>query len=131
MKTFPVTVTLTALLAIAAAAIAEELVTLQTRDGATQSFLLTVPAAGKPAAAAILFPGSYGDTRLRHEDGQIKLREGNFLVRSRQFFVGGGNPATSDPCEAFSAHGFLGKEPEAVAAMVNWMLKKPYRSNID
>lgn len=266
MKTFLFTATLTALLTIAAAAVAEELVTLQTRDGATQSLLLTVPADGKPGAAAILFAGGYGDIRLRNESGQIKLAEGNFLVRSRQLFVGGGiatavvdtpsdqpqgmddwfrlgdkhaaditrvsaelkrrypgipvflvgtsrgsvsaaatgralgeivsgvvltspmyvaarsgpglsgfdytrikapvllvhhaedgcfatphrearklaeirryplitvyggNPATSDPCEAFSAHGFLGKEPETVAAMVNWMLQKPYRSNID
>ena len=45
--------------------------------------------------------------------------------------VRGGDPARSDPCEAFSAHGFLGKEPETVEAMVNWMLKKPYRNNID
>ena len=45
--------------------------------------------------------------------------------------VTGGKPASSDPCEAFSAHGFLGKEPETVEAMVNWMLKKPYRDNIN
>ena len=54
MKTFFFTVTLTALLTIAAAAGAEELVTLQTRDGVTQSFLLTVPADGKPAATQFL-----------------------------------------------------------------------------
>jgi pimeloyl-ACP methyl ester carboxylesterase len=257
---------LTALLAIASATIAEELVTLQTRDNVTLSFLLTVPADSKPAAAAILFPGSQGHIRLRNEGGQIKLAGGNFLVRWRQQFVGGGiatavvdtpsdqpqgmedwfrlgdkhaaditrvveelkrrypgipvflvgtsrgsvsaaatggvlgetvagvvltssmfvaarsgpalsgfdyakikapvllvhhaedscfwtpyrearklaetrhyplisvsggKPATSDPCEPFSAHGFLGKEPETVEAMVNWMLKKPYRTNID
>jgi pimeloyl-ACP methyl ester carboxylesterase len=265
MKTFFFTLTLTALLAFASAAIAEELVTLQTREGVTQSFLLTVPADSKPVAAAILFPGGEGHIRLRNEGGQIKLATGNFLVRSRQLFVRsgivtavvdtpsdqprgmddwfrlgdkhaadirrvseelrrrfpgtpvflvgtsrgtisaaatgralgetvagvvltstlfvgggrpgpglsgfdftairapllfvhhiedgckytpyrdaqnlspqfalitvrGGDPARSDPCEAFSAHGYLGKETETVEAMVNWMLKKPYRAEID
>lgn len=245
---------------------AHEIVTLQTREGVTQSFLLAVPADSKPAAAAILFPGSYGHIGLRSEGGEIKLAAGNFLVRSRELFVRGGiatavvdtpsdqpqgmddwfrlgdkhaaditrvveelkrrypdvavflvgtsrgsvsaaatgralggivggvvltspmyvaarsgpglsgfdyaqikapvllvhhaedgcfatpyrearklaenrryplitvkggNPATSDPCEAFSAHGFLGKEAETVADIVNWMLKKPYRREID
>lgn len=261
----PVTaVALFALLATAAAARAEDIVTLPTREGVTQSFLLTVPADGKPAAAAILFSGSRGLIRLRNEDGRIQFSDGNFLVRSRQLFVErgvvaavmdapsdqprgmddwfrldgkhatditrvseelhrrfpgisvflvgtsrgtisaaaagrvlgdavtgvvltatlflaarsgpglsgfdfstirapvlfvhhvddgcrytpyrdakslaarfplvtvqGGDPARSDPCEAFSAHGFLGKEPATVEAIVNWMLKKPYRDNID
>jgi pimeloyl-ACP methyl ester carboxylesterase len=265
MKTFCFTLTLTALSAFASAAIAEELVTLQTREGVTQSFLLTVPADSKPVAAAILFPGSEGHIRLRNEGGQIKFAAGNFLVRSRQLFVRGGivtavvdtpsdqprgmddwfrlgdkhaadirrvseelkrrfpgtpvfligtsrgtisaaaagralgetvagvvltstlfvgggrpgpglsgfdftavrtpllfvhhiedsckytpyrdaknlspqfvlitvrggDPARSEPCEAFSAHGYLGKETETVEAMVNWMLKKPYRAEID
>jgi len=262
MRSPIVGIALTALLT--AAAHAQEIVTLPTRDGVTQSFLLTVPADGKPAAAAILFPGGPGLIRLRNEDGQIRFGEGNFLVRSRQLFVErgivtavmdapsdqpqgmsdgfrlddkhaadvrrvsedltrrfpgipvflvgtsrgtvsaaatgrplgdtiggvvltatlfiaarsgpglsgfdfatirapvlfvhhaddgcrytpyrnakslsarfplitvqGGDPARSDPCEAFSAHGFLGKEPATVEAMVNWMLKKPYRDNID
>ena len=45
--------------------------------------------------------------------------------------VNGGKPASSDAYEAVSPHGYLGKEPETVEAMVNWILKKPYRSNID
>ena len=252
-----------ALLAPAVFAATPELVTLQTRAGVTQSFLLNTPA-NPPAAVAMLFPGSQGNVRLRMDGDQIKLGEGNFLVRSRGMFVDGGmatavfdtpsdqpngmndgfrlgdkhaadigaaiaelkkrfgnapvflvgtsrgtisaaaagsmlsdgiagvvltatlfnaarsgpglsgfdfttirapllfvhhvddgcaytpyrsakslaakfplitvqggEPARSDPCEAFSAHGFLGKEKETVEAMVNWMLKKPYRSNID
>lgn len=253
-------------MAAASLVAAQELVTLPTRESVTQSFLLTPPDNGQPAAAAILFPGSWGHIRLRRENGAIKLGEGNFLVRSRQMFVdagvttavldtpsdqpqgmqdwfrlgdkhaadiakvvdelkrrfpgvpvflvgtsrgsvsaaavaralgdsvsgvvltssmttaarsgpglsgfdyatiktpvllmhhtedscaytpyrdarriaqaqhyplisvSGGKPATSDPCEAFSAHGFLGKEPETVEAMVNWMLKKPFRDNIN
>lgn len=42
------------------------------------------------------------------------------------FFVFGGAPPQSGPCDAFSAHGYLGKESETVEQMVNWMLKKPF-----
>jgi len=265
MKTSFVTAVLAALLCAAAIARAQEIVTLATRDGATQSFLLTVPSGDKPAAAAILLPGGPGLIRLRNEGGRIRFGEGNFLVRSRQLFVErgfvtavmdspsdqpqgmddgfrlgdrhtadirrvaedltrrfpgtpvflvgtsrgtvsaaaagralgetvagvvltstlfvgggrsgpglsgfdfkairapvlfvhhvddgcrytpyrdaknlsaryplitvrGGDPPRSDPCQAFSAHGYLGKETETVDALVNWMLKKPYRTNID
>ena len=265
MKASFVAVILAALLGAASAGHAQEIVTLPTRDGVTQSYLLTVPSGDKPAAAAILLPGGPGHIRLRNEGGRIRLAEGNFLVRSRQLFVerglvaavmdspsdqpqgmddgfrlgdkhatdirrvaedltrrfpgipvfpvgtsrgtvsaaaagralgesvagvvltstlfvgggrsgpglsgfdfktirapvlfvhhaddgcrytpyrdaknlsaqfalitvNGGDPGRSGPCEPFSTHGFLGKEPETVEAMVNWMLKKPYRINID
>lgn len=36
--------------------------------------------------------------------------------------LGGASPQ-SGPCEAFSQHGFIGKEPETVEQIVNWMLK--------
>ena len=45
--------------------------------------------------------------------------------------VSGGKPPISDPCEALSAHGYLGREEETVEAIVGWMLKKPYRSDIN
>src|SRR5882672_3979181 len=45
--------------------------------------------------------------------------------------VSGGQPPQSEPCEALSAHGYLGKEEETVEAIVNWMLKKPYRKEIN
>jgi hypothetical protein len=45
--------------------------------------------------------------------------------------VAGGPGALSQPCEALSAHGFLGKEAETVAAMVKWMLKEPYPREIN
>ncbi len=45
--------------------------------------------------------------------------------------VKGGQPPTSDSCEAFSAHGFLGREIDTVGAIVNWILQKPYANNID
>ncbi len=44
--------------------------------------------------------------------------------------VAGGLPPKSTPCEALSAHGFLGKESETVEEMVNWMLKKPFRQEV-
>ncbi len=56
------------------------------------------------------------------------------LAQSRRYpliTVRGGKPATSGPCEAFSAHGFLGKEPATVDAIVDWMLNKPHAVDID
>jgi hypothetical protein len=44
--------------------------------------------------------------------------------------VYGGLPPQSDECDALSAHGFLGKESETVAEIVNWMLKKPFREEV-
>ena len=267
MKNLSTAFNLAVLLIVAATSHAEEIVTLSARDGPTQSFLLTVPGNGAPAAAAILFPGGNGLIRLRNEGGRIRFGEGNFLVRTRQMFVergivtavvdapsdrlqgmndefrfgdkhaadmkrvseelkrrfpgvpvflvgtsrgtisasaiggtpgegitgvvltstltlsggnqgpglskfdysrikipvllvhhaedgcfvspysearklaetrkyplitvNGGKPPTSEPCEAFSTHGYLGKEKETVEAIVNWMLQKPYSTNIE
>ncbi len=265
MKASFIAAVLAAFFSASAAARAQEIVTLPTRDGATPSFLLTVPSGGKPAAAAILFPGGPGLIRLRNEGGRIRFVEGNFVVRTRQMFVErgvaaavmdspsdrpqgmddwfrlgdkhaadirrvtedltrrfpgtpvflvgtsrgtvsaaatgralgetvagvvltstlfigggragpglsgfdfktirapllfvhhaddecrftpygdaknlaaqfplitvhGGDPARSGPCEPFSAHGYLGKKTETVDALANWILKKPYRTNID
>jgi hypothetical protein len=44
--------------------------------------------------------------------------------------VFGGLPPQSGPCDAHSQHGFLGKEPETVEEMVNWMVKKPFRTEV-
>jgi hypothetical protein len=45
--------------------------------------------------------------------------------------VSGGLPPKSDECEPFSAHGYYGKESETVEQIVNWMLKKPFRSKVE
>jgi hypothetical protein len=45
--------------------------------------------------------------------------------------VSGGPPPQSQPCEALSAHGFLGKEAETVSTIVKWMLKEPYPREIN
>lgn len=65
---------------------AEEIITLLTRNGVTQSYLLVQPA-GTPHAVALLFPGGGGNIRLRLEDSQIKFSSNNFLVRSRNEFA--------------------------------------------
>lgn len=44
--------------------------------------------------------------------------------------VFGGRSPQSDPCEALSAHGFFGKEPETVEQIVNWMLKRPFQDQV-
>lgn len=70
----------------ATSAHAQEIVTLPTRPGVTQSyFLARVPE--KPRAIALLFPGGYGLIHLRKENGQIKFDAENFLVRTRAEFV--------------------------------------------
>ncbi|TMA83734.1 MAG: lysophospholipase [Deltaproteobacteria bacterium] len=44
--------------------------------------------------------------------------------------VFGGTSPQSGPCDAFSQHGYLGKEPETVEQIVNWMLKKPFEHEV-
>ena len=64
----------------------QEIVTLSTRTGVTQSFFIaSLPQ--NPPAVAVLFPGSGGLIRLRQEKDQIKFGQNNFLVRSRGEFV--------------------------------------------
>lgn len=63
----------------------QEIVTLPTRPGVTQSYLL-VGAPGNPQAIAVLFPGGAGAIRLRLEDGRVRFSPNNFLVRSREEF---------------------------------------------
>lgn len=73
-------------LALSWAAGAEDIITLSTRGDATQSYLLSVPADGKPRAVAILFAGGPGKVNLEREAGRSQLTRGNFLVRSRRLF---------------------------------------------
>jgi hypothetical protein len=81
-----VLVALPCFLGFFATAAAQEIVTLATRPGVTQSFFIaSLPQ--NPQAIAILFPGSAGLIRLREEKGQIKFGQNNFLVRSRGEFV--------------------------------------------
>ena len=65
---------------------AQEIVTLSTRPGVTQSFFIT-NLGDNSQTIAILFPGSGGLIRLRQEKDQIKFGQNNFLVRNRGEFV--------------------------------------------
>ncbi|MBM3580618.1 MAG: hypothetical protein FJX37_01450 [Alphaproteobacteria bacterium] len=73
--------TVLSVLWLATVARADEIVTLKTREGVTQSFALLVP--DRPVASVILFPGGNGKTALHIlKPGQM-IRKGNFLVRIR------------------------------------------------
>jgi hypothetical protein len=69
---------------------AEDIVTLSTRGGVTQSYLLSSPPVGKARAVAVLFPGGAGKVELEREAARVLLDRGNFLVRSRRLFTGSG-----------------------------------------
>jgi hypothetical protein len=71
----------------AATAVAQqEIVTLSTRAGVSQSYFLTsIPK--NLQAVALLFPGSGGVIQLRTDNGKPRFNQGNFLVRSRAEFV--------------------------------------------
>lgn len=74
------------LLGLSAAALAQEIVSLSTRPGVTQSvFIASLPK--EQQAIALLFPGGNGLIRLRQEGGQIKFSPNNFVVRMRGNFV--------------------------------------------
>jgi hypothetical protein len=76
-------------LCLTVAVSAQEIRSLSTRPGVTQSYFLdSVP--NHPQAIAVLFPGSGGLIRLRQEKGQIKFGQNNFLVRSRGEFINRG-----------------------------------------
>ena len=74
-------------IAPSAAASSQEVVTLQTRPGVTQSFLIVGMEGRKPEAAALLFVGGAGHIRLRIENGEIKFTALNVLPRARAEFV--------------------------------------------
>ena len=74
----------------AASAAAQEVVTLQTRPGVTQSFFIADMGERKPEAAALLMVGGGGNINLRTEGGQIRFATGNFLPRSRREFIRNG-----------------------------------------
>lgn len=76
------------LCALVSIASAEDIVTLATRAGVTQSYLLSAPATGRARAVAVLFPGGLGKTDLDRESARTLLDRGNFLVRSRRLFSG-------------------------------------------
>lgn len=78
--------TLLACSLLAASAAAQEILTVNSRPGVTQSvFIARVPE--NPAAVALLFPGGGGNIRIRTEDGRIRFGPYNFVVRARTEFI--------------------------------------------
>ena len=69
---------------------AQEMVTLQTRPGVTQSFFIAQMGQRKPQAVALLMAGGGGSIDLRMEQGQVRFNQGNFLPRSRREFIRNG-----------------------------------------
>jgi hypothetical protein len=79
-----------ALLFVCASAWAQEIVTVATRPGVTQSFFIAGMGEVKAQAVALVYSGGHGEIRLREENGQPKFNPGNFLVRSRHEFIRNG-----------------------------------------
>lgn len=70
-----------------------------------------------------------------HDDGCPKSPYENAKSISKAYkipivTVYGGDPSASNPCEAFSAHGYLGKEQETVNEIKNWINHKPIQLKI-
>jgi len=82
-RIIPVLVLALFILSPCASAADEELVTIPTRPGVTQSFLLLRPS-DKPSASVILFAG--GHVRLALSQHEIGWGKTNFLVRNRERF---------------------------------------------
>jgi len=105
-------------------ATAEELITVPTRSGVTQSFYLTEPV-GVLAASLILFPGS--DGKLRGY-GPANLRKGNFLVRSRDLFVGFTVAVMDAPSDEASGMGDDFRVSDAhrrdIGAVIAWLRQR-------
>ena len=53
-----------------------------------------------------------------------------FSEKNPLISVFGGDTPRSGPCDAESQHGYLGKESETVEQIVNWMLKKPFQTEV-
>jgi hypothetical protein len=69
---------------------ADDLVSVQTADGAKFSYVLTTNAPQKPAYAVILMPGGGGQLNPRLDGGKLVMAfSGNFLIRSRALFADG------------------------------------------
>ena len=63
------------------------MVTIPTRPGVTQSFLVAEMDGLKPEAVALLYIGGSGNINLRVEDGRVTFGDRNFLPRSRSEFA--------------------------------------------
>ena len=77
-------------LATAAPVGAHEMVSVPSRPGVTQSFLIVEMGDARPQAIALLYTGGGGRIDLHPEAGEVKFRAGNFLVRAAPDFARNG-----------------------------------------
>jgi hypothetical protein len=77
---------LLAALGAAPCAASPELVSIPSRPGVMQPFVV-LPMAGVPQAVALLYVGGGGRINARREDGQVKFGARNFLPRSAAEFA--------------------------------------------
>jgi predicted alpha/beta-hydrolase family hydrolase len=66
------------------------MVSVPSRPGVTQSFVIADMAGHAPQAVALLYVGGGGAIRLRMEEGRVKFGARNFLPRSRDEFARNG-----------------------------------------
>ena len=142
-----------AALGAAPSAAAQELVSLPSRPGVTQSFVILPMDGVQPKAIALLYVGGANPKRqvpsLRGFD-YSEIRSPLLFVHHREdacqhtpyaaaarlaqryelISVSGGKPAESGPCEPFHAHGYFGREAQTVDAIAGWMLKRPFPKEI-
>jgi len=120
-----------AVLLLCMGAEAQEIVTVPSRKGVTQSFFIAGMGERKAQAVAVLYVGGGGSIRLRLEDGQPKFGANNFLPRSRGEFIRNGvlpvvMDAPSDQPGGLTEHYRVSDQQSADARAVLAELKKRF-----
>jgi len=118
-----------AALGAAPCAAAPELVSIPTRPGVTQSFVI-LPIEGAPQAIGLLYVGGGGRINARREGGQVRFGARNFLPRSAAEFARNGvlpvaMDAPSDQSELTDEYR-MGREQRDDARAVVAELKRRY-----
>ena len=119
-----------AALAASPCALSQELVSLATRPGITQPFVILSMQGREPAAIALLYIGGGGRINARNENGNVMFGARNFLPRSGAEFARNGilpvvMDAPSDQRELSDAYRD-GREQTADARPVIAELKRRY-----
>ena len=68
---------------------ADEIITLETRPGVTQSMQLWTPHEIKPKAIALLIPGGPGNIGLRHKEGRVEVERPHLFSTWRDALLQG------------------------------------------
>lgn len=96
-------------------------VTRRGRQGAQSATVFSLPLAAV-AVPTLIVTHQQDECVLTPPSEAPRIRDAlSGAPRAELLVVDGGLPATSAPCEARSAHGFLGIENEVVARITTWM----------